>query len=68
MVPFRGSVETVIHQFCGGLRYSLGYCGTKTIQELNERAKFIKVTPAGLKEAHPHDVTIIKDAPNYTQV
>ena len=67
MVPFRGTVESVIHQFTGGLRYSLGYCGTRTIKELHERAKFVRVSSAGLKEVHPHDVTMIKDAPNYTQ-
>ena len=67
MVPFRGTVGSVIHQFCGGVRYSLGYCGTKTIPELHERAKFVKVSSAGLREAHPHDVAMVKDAPNYTQ-
>ena len=67
MVPFRGTVGSVIHQFTGGVRYSLGYCGTKTIKELHERAKFVRVSSAGLREAHPHDVTMVKDAPNYTQ-
>jgi IMP dehydrogenase len=66
MVPFKGSVGEVITQFVGGLRYSLGYCGTKTIPELQERAKFVKVSSAALKEAHPHDVTMLKDAPNYS--
>ena len=66
MVPFRGPVRGVIHQFVGGLRYSLGYCGTKTIPELQQRAKMVRVTASGLREAHPHDVVITKDAPNYT--
>ncbi len=66
LIPFKGPVEDVIHQYAGGLKYSLGYCGTKTIQELKERAKFIKVSGAGLKEAHPHDIQIVNDAPNYT--
>jgi IMP dehydrogenase len=66
MVPFRGAVRNVIHQFVGGLRYSLGYCGTKTIAELHERAKIVRVSAAGLREAHPHDVVITKDAPNYS--
>ena len=66
MVPFRGNLYQVINQFIGGVKYSLGYCGTKTIDELKSRGRFIKVSPAGLKEAHPHDVTIIKDAPNYS--
>ena len=66
MVPFRGPVRGVIHQFVGGLRYSLGYCGTRTIAELQENAKMVRVSAAGLREAHPHDVVITKDAPNYT--
>jgi len=66
MVPFRGSVNNVIHQFVGGLRYSLGYCGTRTVAELQQNARFVRVTAAGLREAHPHDVVITKDAPNYT--
>jgi IMP dehydrogenase len=52
-------------QFCGGLRASLGYCGTKTIKELQQRGKFYRVTAAGLREARPHDITITKEAPNY---
>ena len=66
MVPFRGAVRNVIHQFVGGLRYSLGYCGAKTIPELQEKAKIVRVSAAGLREAHPHDVVITKDAPNYS--
>ena len=66
MVLFRGSVSDVLGQHTGGLRYSLGYCGTKTIPELQTNAQFIRVTSAGLKEAHPHDIRITKDAPNYS--
>jgi len=66
LVPFRGPVEDVIFQFVGGLRYSLGYCGARTIKELHETAKAIRVSSAGLREAHPHDVTMLKDAPNYS--
>ncbi len=66
MVLYRGEVKDVIHQFAGGLKYTLGYCGTKNISELRRNARFIRVTSAGLKEAHPHDVKIIKDAPNYS--
>ncbi len=66
MVPFRGAVRNVIHQFVGGLRYSLGYCGAKTIPEFQEKAKMVRVSAAGLREAHPHDVVITKDAPNYS--
>ena len=65
MVPYRGALWEVIHQFTGGLRYSLGYCGTRTIPELTARAKIIRVSAAGLKEAHPHDILLSKDAPNY---
>ncbi len=65
MVPYRGAVWEVIHQFSGGLKYSLGYCGTRTIPELTARAKVIRVSSAGLKEAHPHDIVMSKDAPNY---
>jgi IMP dehydrogenase len=65
MVLYRGEVADVIHQFSGGLRYALGYCGTKTVRELQEQARFVRITGAGLREAHPHDVKVTKDAPNY---
>ena len=65
MVPYRGSIFEVVHQFAGGVRYSCGYCGTKTLADLQQKAVLVKVTNAGLKEAHPHDVTMLKDAPNY---
>lgn len=66
MVPFRGAVASVINQFVGGLRYSFGYCGARTISEFQEKAKIVRVTAAGLREAHPHDVVVTKDAPNYS--
>ncbi len=66
MVPFRGPVANVITQFVGGLRYSFGYCGARTVREFQEKARPVRVTSAGLREAHPHDVTMMKDAPNYT--
>ena len=65
MVPYSGHVSSIMTQFCGGLRASLGYCGTKTIRELQERGKFYRVTAAGQREARPHDITITKEAPNY---
>ncbi|OGV48178.1 MAG: IMP dehydrogenase [Lentisphaerae bacterium GWF2_52_8] len=65
MVPFRGSVGDVLHQFVGGLRYSFGYCGARDLKEFHEKAKLIRVSSAGLKEAHPHSITMLKDAPNY---
>ena len=65
MVPYSGRVKSIMTQFCGGLKASLGYCGTKTIAELQERGKFYRVTAAGQREARPHDITITKEAPNY---
>jgi IMP dehydrogenase len=64
-VPYRGKVSDVIFQLIGGLKSGMGYCGTKSIKELQRRAKFVVLTNAGLKESHPHDITITKEAPNY---
>jgi IMP dehydrogenase len=64
-VPFKGLLADTIYQFVGGLRAAMGYCGTKNIKELKEKAKFIKMTNAGLRESHPHDVIITEEAPNY---
>jgi IMP dehydrogenase len=66
MVLFRGGVQDVIHQYLGGLKYALGYCGSKTLEELWRKAKFVRITGAGLREAHPHDIKMTKDAPNYS--
>lgn len=65
MVPYSGPVHKIMTQFAGGLRSSLGYCGCKSIDELQARGKFYRVTAAGMREAHPHDITITKEAPNY---
>jgi len=65
IVPYAGTVRKVMVQYCGGLRASMGYCGTRTIRELQQRGKLIRVSPAGVAEAHPHDVKILKEAPNY---
>ena len=65
MVPYSGSVRSIMTQFCGGLRASLGYCGCKTIPDLQKRGKFYRVSAAGMREAHPHDIKITKEAPNY---
>ncbi len=65
MVPYSGPVHRIMKQFCGGLEASLGYCGCKTIAELQERGQFYRVTANGVREAHPHDITITKEAPNY---
>ena len=66
MVLFRGGVEDVVHQYLGGLKYTLGYCGAENIEQLWRNTRFIKITGAGLREAHPHDVKMTKDAPNYS--
>jgi IMP dehydrogenase len=65
MVPYRGYVSDIIHQFVGGLRSSMGYLGSKDIPTFQERAEFVEITSAGLKESHVHDVTITNEAPNY---
>jgi IMP dehydrogenase len=64
-VPYRGRIGDVIHQMIGGLRSSMGYCGSKDIKTFWEKAEFVEITSAGLKESHVHDVTITKESPNY---
>lgn len=64
-VPYRGSLASVVYQLIGGLKAGMGYCGASKITDLHKRAKFVKITPAGLKESHVHDVIITKEAPNY---
>jgi IMP dehydrogenase len=65
IVPLSGSVKKIMTQFCGGLRSTLGYCGARTIAEMKTDAALYRVSSAGVREAHPHDVKIIKEAPNY---
>ena len=65
-VAYKGTVEDTVFQLIGGLRAGMGYCGCETIKELNENGKFIKMTSAALKESHPHDIHITKEAPNYS--
>jgi IMP dehydrogenase len=64
-VPYRGSVSNIILQLIGGLRAGMGYCGTRNLEELRTKGKFIKITASGLRESHVHDVFITKEAPNY---
>jgi IMP dehydrogenase len=64
-VPFRGSIAGIVHQMMGGLRSSMGYCGSKDIPTFWEKAEFVEITSAGLKESHVHDVIITQEAPNY---
>jgi IMP dehydrogenase len=63
-VPYKGPLAGILHQLVGGLRQAMGYCGAATIEEM-KRAQFVRITAAGLRESHPHDVTITKEAPNY---
>jgi IMP dehydrogenase len=65
MVPHKGPICDTIHQLVGGIRSSMGYCGAKDLTELKEVAKFVKITGAGVKESHPHDINITKESPNY---
>ena len=65
-VPYKGSASDTIYQMMGGLRAGMGYCGCATVSDLQKKAQFIQITSAGLKESHPHDVYITKEAPNYT--
>jgi IMP dehydrogenase len=65
MVPYKGSVLTIIFQLAGGIRSALGYCGCRTIDEMRTRAEFVEITHAGTRESHVHDVKITKEAPNY---
>ena len=66
-VPYKGELYESIHQFVGGLRAGMGYCGAKDIETLKETGKFIKITASGINESHPHDVTITKESPNYSR-
>jgi IMP dehydrogenase len=65
-VPYKGPVGDVLYQMVGGLRSGMGYAGCRTIDELRTQAEFVRITPAGLRESHPHDVTITREAPNYS--
>jgi len=66
-VPYKGELFESMHQFIGGLRAGMGYCGAKDINTLKEEAKFVKITASGIAESHPHNVTITKEAPNYSR-
>ncbi|MCD7764242.1 MAG: IMP dehydrogenase [Lachnospiraceae bacterium] len=65
-VAYKGSVEDTVFQLVGGIRSGMGYCGTRTIEELKENGRFVKISAASLKESHPHDIHITKEAPNYS--
>jgi IMP dehydrogenase len=65
-VPYKGLVSEVLYQLIGGLKAGMGYCGAKTITDLHH-AKFVKITAAGVRESHPHDIQITREAPNYSR-
>ncbi len=65
-VPYKGMLSETLFQLCGGIRSGMGYCGCKDISQLHEKTKFVRITGAGLKESHPHDIYITKEAPNYS--
>jgi IMP dehydrogenase len=64
-VPYRGSVAMIVHQMVGGLKSGMGYCGCSTISELQQKTRFVRISGAGLRESHVHDVIITREAPNY---
>ena len=64
-VPYKGPVSAVLHQLTGGLRAAMGYVGARTLAELRAKAEFVRVSGAGLRESHVHDVTITRESPNY---
>ena len=66
-VPFKGKLNESIHQFVGGLRAGMGYCGSKDIQTFQKTSKFVRITSSGIVESHPHGVSITKEAPNYSR-
>jgi IMP dehydrogenase len=65
-VPFRGPLSDFVYQLVGGLRAGMGYCGTRTIEELRSEARFLQVSTASVRESHPHDIVITQEAPNYS--
>jgi IMP dehydrogenase len=65
-VPFKGPLSDFVYQLVGGLRAGMGYCGSRTIEELRTEARFIQVSPASVRESHPHDIAITQEAPNYS--
>ena len=66
-VPYKGTLADTIFQMVGGLRSGMGYCGAKNIEELHEKAQFVRITANGVVENHPHDITITREAPNYSR-
>ena len=65
-VPYKGNLSEVMYQLVGGLRAGMGYCGAKTVSDL-QKAKFVRITASGIRESHPHDITITSESPNYSR-
>jgi IMP dehydrogenase len=65
-VPFKGALSDFVYQLVGGLRAGMGYCGTRTIEELRSETRFIQVSAASVRESHPHDIAITQESPNYS--
>jgi len=65
-VPYKGDLDESIHQFIGGLRAGMGYCGARNIETLKSSAQFVQITSAGMRESHPHNISVTKEAPNYS--
>ena len=65
-VPYRGTLAEMVYQLVGGLRAGMGYCGTRTLEELRTRSRFIQISAASVQESHPHDILITQEAPNYS--
>ena len=66
-VPYKGDLVESIHQFIGGIRSGMGYCGCKDVNELKSNGKFVRITGSGVQESHPHNVMITKESPNYSR-
>jgi len=65
-IPYKGELSDTVFQLVEGLKHGMGYCGAETIQDLQNKSQFVKITAAGLRESHPHDIVITKEAPNYS--
>ena len=65
-VPYRGTLSGFVYQLVGGLRAGMGYCGTKTVDQLRQRGRFVRISAAGVNESHPHDIVITRESPNYS--
>ena len=65
-VPYRGTLDNFVYQLVGGIKAGMGYCGTKTIEQLRKNSRFVRISSASVSESHPHDIMITKESPNYS--